>query len=88
MDGYCRMFDGRGEGHVKLGFFREGVPSGKFQSFTTDGASIEEGIKEGDDLLKEIDIANYLTKFLKNDRHSLQVLEKSASPVRKTSVKA
>lgn len=37
MDGYCRMFDARAEGSVQVGYFREGIPMGKFQKFAIDG---------------------------------------------------
>jgi len=68
MDGYCRMFDGRDAGKVELGYFKEGKPLGKYQSFSISGQQLEEGIKEGDNLVKDIVISSYQTRVLKNDQ--------------------
>ena len=38
---------------------KEGKPMGKYQSFLLDGTPVEEGIKEGEELIKKINIANY-----------------------------
>ena len=65
MDGYCRHYDGTENGFVEVGFFKEGEPYGKYQSFQIDGKKSQEGIKEGEKLVKEISIANYLTRVVK-----------------------
>ena len=60
MDGYCRSFDLKaGNEKVEVGFMKEGKPMGKYQSFLLDGTPVEEGIKEGEELIKKINIANY-----------------------------
>jgi len=68
MDGYCRRFNVAGSPHVQLGFFKEGQPMGKYQSFHEDGKPSQEGIKEGDKLVKSIPIANYLTRVIKQGK--------------------
>ena len=68
MDGYCRHFDVGNDKKVELGFFKEGNPMGKYQSFKLDGTPIEEGIKENDQLIKKISIANYQTRVIKQGK--------------------
>ena len=72
MDGYARMFDGRKDGFVQLGYFREGTPMGKYQSFNIDGTCLEEGVREGSTLTKQINVANYLTRTLKSEKEMVQ----------------
>lgn len=52
MDGYNRMFDGREDGYVQLGYFQDGVPKGRYQSFSIEGDCLQEGIKEGEEDFK------------------------------------
>lgn len=69
MDGYCRSFDLRGiNEQIEVGFMKEGKPMGKYQSFKLDGTPVEEGIKEGDQLIKKISIANYQTRVIKQGK--------------------
>ena len=68
MDGYNRRFNVAGSPAVQLGFFKEGQPMGKYQSFTEDGKVSQEGIKEGNNLIKSIPIANYLTRVIKQGK--------------------
>mmetsp|Transcript_13591 Transcript_13591/g.21239 ORF Transcript_13591/g.21239 Transcript_13591/m.21239 type:complete len:146 (-) Transcript_13591:11-448(-) len=70
MDGYCRMFDAREDGFAQVGYFREGVPMGKYQRFTLDGVCEEEGIREGADLVKQIEVRNYLTRTLNSGKQA------------------
>ena len=65
MEGYCRNFDALDDGFIEVGYFKDSQPNGKYQSFKGNGSPIEEGIKEGDQMTKEIEIANYLTRVLK-----------------------
>ena len=65
MEGYCRHFDATGDGFVEVGFFRKGEPYGKSQAFNIDGTCVEEGLKEGDVLTKEMHIENYVTRVVK-----------------------
>ena len=68
MNGYCRemsCYDGAGEAECQLGYFKDGQPQGKYQSFDIEGNCKEEGIKEGDQMQKEIKIQNYLTQTVK-----------------------
>ena len=77
MDGYCRMFDGRNEGEAQLGFFREGVPKGKYQRFSIDGEVIETGERDGETLTTKFDMANFLTRTLKGENDEMQKVRKS-----------
>lgn len=75
MDGYCRSFDGVDEGMVEIGFFKEGRPLGKYQQFEIrSGNLVAQGIKDGDDLIKQVEIADFMTRNLTSD---LVQLEKS-----------
>ena len=66
MEGYCRHFVAKEKDSsmVELGFFKEGQPSGKYSSFSFEGAVLEEGIKERDQLVKQIPIGNFLTRVI------------------------
>ena len=46
MDGYCRSFDAVDEGFVEVGYFKDGVSQGKYQSYRVNGDLIHQGIKE------------------------------------------
>jgi len=61
MDGYCRLIDCESE-EVHVGFFKNDLPSGKYQRFALDGESVEEGIKEEDEMTKVCEIKNFLTR--------------------------
>jgi len=65
MDGYCRLIDCTAE-EVHVGFFKNDLPMGKYQKFTLDDEVAEEGIKEEEELVKEVEIKNYLTRDLTN----------------------
>ena len=66
MNGYCRdMAIIDGEAHCKLGFWKDGEPSGKYQKFDLEGNSLQEGIMEGETMKKEIKIQNFLTQSVK-----------------------
>jgi hypothetical protein len=66
MHGYCRDFSIiDDEAHCQLGFFKDGQPCGKYQKFDIEGNCLQEGIKEGDEMKKEIKIQNYLTQTVK-----------------------
>ena len=66
MNGYCRdMSIIDGEAHCKLGFWKDGEPSGKYQKFDLEGNSLQEGIMEGETMKKEIKIQNFLTQSVK-----------------------
>ena len=66
MHGYARDFSiVDEEAHCQLGFFKDGQPCGKYQKFDLEGNCLEEGIKEGDEMKKEIKIQNYLTQTVK-----------------------
>ena len=56
MDGYCRIFDGVGDGMCEVGFFKEHKVQGKYMQFRVDGTLVEYGVKDGDDLVKVVDI--------------------------------
>lgn len=76
MDGYCRSFDAIDEGHVEVGFFKDGRSLGKYQEFKINGELISQGIKDGDDVIKQVEIADFMTRNLQSD---LVQLEKSAN---------
>ena len=74
MDGYCRSLDAVDEGFVEVGYFKDGVSQGKYQSFKIDGTLLHQGIKDGDDMIKEVEIADFNTRNLQSD---LSQLDKS-----------
>lgn len=74
MHGYCRNFDSLDEGFAEVGFFNEGDCYGKYQSFRLDGTLLQQGIKDGDQLTKEVEIADFMTRNLQSD---LSQLDKS-----------
>ena len=67
MDGYCRSFDALDDGFVEVGFFKDGVSQGKYMSFKIDGTVLHQGIKDGDDMIKEVEIADFKTRNLQSD---------------------
>ena len=85
MHGYCRNFDALDEGFVEVGYFSEGVCAGKYQSFRIDGTLLQQGIKDGDELTKEVEIADFKSRMLGGDRSKL---DKSALDKTLNNVKA
>ena len=67
MDGYCRCFDAVDKGFVEVGYFKDGVSQGKYQSFKIDGTPLHQGIKDGEDMIKEVEIADFNTRNLQSD---------------------
>jgi len=61
MHGYCRVFDITFN-KCKLGYHKNNLPNGKFQSFKSSGEVIEEGIKIGDNFSK-VSIDTFATKL-------------------------
>lgn len=76
MDGYSRNFDGLGDGFVEVGFFKEGRVQGKYMQFKIDGVLVEYGIKDGEDIVKTVEIQDFKTRNLKSDLKSLEKSKK------------
>lgn len=86
MDGYCRSFDAVDEGFVEVGYFKDGVSQGKYQSYKIDGTLLNQGIKDGDDMIKEVEIADFKTRNLQSDLSQLErssIVQKSKLTARK-----
>jgi len=86
MDGYCRSFDAVDEGFVEVGYFKDGVSQGKYESFRIDGTLLHQGIKDGDDMIKEVEIADFNTRNLQSDLSQLdksKLLDKSRLSIKK-----
>jgi len=64
MDGYCRYIDCV-EGEVHVGYFKDDMPQGKYARFSLDGEVQEQGIKEEDELVKDYEVMNFMTRVLK-----------------------
>lgn len=67
IDGYGRRITVSDNGFVEVGFFRHGKPLGKYHSFDWDGKTIEEGIRDGDDKLKDEGIKDFMTRNTMTD---------------------
>jgi len=73
LDGYGRRFNlTHMEELIEVGFFRHGVPLGKYHSFTKNGDTKEQGIRDGDDLVKKVEIKDFMTRNLGSDLGQLE----------------
>ena len=68
MDGYARKFTGLKGGNCFVGFFKEGKPDGKLEVIDKDGYIIKQGIYNDSECVKEIEINNYMTRFVKTGK--------------------
>jgi len=71
MDGYCRLIDLTTE-EVHVGYFQGDMPKGKYARYNINGQLQEEGIKEEDELVKEIEINHFMTRILDTKRDKIQ----------------
>jgi len=71
MDGYCRLIDTQTE-EVHVGYFKEDVPMGKYSRYTIAGEIQEQGIKEEDELVKDIEINNFMSRILDTKRDKME----------------
>jgi len=70
MDGYCRLIDTLTE-EVHVGYFKEDVPMGKYSRYTINGELQEQGIKEEDELVKDIEVKHFMTRILDTKRDKI-----------------
>jgi len=64
-DGYNRVFNAPEPAFCELGYWKENSPNGKYQRFDHHGNCLEQGIRDGSELTKEIEINSYQTRLIK-----------------------